>query len=78
MHPDQATGDIVDYALEVGKPFAVMPCCTFHKMFRSRKLPDGRPVVSYDTLVEWLLAKDPEIRLAELPTRGRNKVVYRL
>jgi len=78
LHPDQATGDIVDYALEVGKPFAVMPCCTFHKMFRSRTLPDGRPVNSYDTLVEWLLAKDPGIRLVELPTRGRNKVVYRL
>ena len=78
LHPDQATGDIVEYALEAGKPFAVVPCCTFHKIFRDRRLPDGRPVNSYEGLLEWLLAKDPDIRLGTLPTGGRNQVVYRL
>ena len=78
LHPDQATGDIVDYALEAGKPFAVVPCCTFHKLFTDRRLPDGRPVKSYEGLVEWLLAKDPDIRLGTLPTKGRNQVVYRI
>ena len=78
LHPDQATGDIVDYALEAEKPFAVVPCCTFHKLFTDRRLPDGRPVKSYEGLVEWLLAKDPDIRLGTLPTKGRNQVVYRI
>ena len=29
MHPDQATDAIVDFALQAGKPFAVIPCCVF-------------------------------------------------
>ena len=29
MHPDQATEPIVDAALAMGKPFAVVPCCVF-------------------------------------------------
>ena len=29
LHPDQATDSIVDFALQFGKPFAVVPCCVF-------------------------------------------------
>ena len=29
MHPDQATGALVDAALALRKPFAVVPCCVF-------------------------------------------------
>lgn len=39
----------------------------------------GRPVTSYEDLLEWLVAKDPgRIRLATLPVEGRSRVVYRL
>ena len=29
MHPDQAAEHIVDFALAMGKPFAVIPCCVY-------------------------------------------------
>lgn len=29
LHPDQATDSIVDFAMQYGKPFAVVPCCVF-------------------------------------------------
>ena len=29
LHPDQATDSIVDFAMQFGKPFAVVPCCVF-------------------------------------------------
>eukprot|EP00949_MAST-11_sp_MAST-11-sp1_P004428 g4428.t1 len=39
MHPDQATDAIVDVAIQVKKPYAIVPCCVFAKMFPHRKLP---------------------------------------
>jgi hypothetical protein len=76
LHPDQATGDLVDYALAHNKPFAVVPCCTFHEHFRDRFLPSGKPVKSYADLVQWILAKDSRILKDELPTGGRNIVLH--
>ena len=29
MHPDQATEAIVDCAIELGRPWAIVPCCVF-------------------------------------------------
>lgn len=29
LHPDQATDSIVNFAMQFGKPFAVVPCCVF-------------------------------------------------
>ena len=34
MHPDQATEAIVDFALCENKPFAIVPCCVFPRMFQ--------------------------------------------
>eukprot|EP00192_Tetraselmis_astigmatica_P009072 CAMPEP_0117651542 /NCGR_PEP_ID=MMETSP0804-20121206/2150_1 /TAXON_ID=1074897 /ORGANISM="Tetraselmis astigmatica, Strain CCMP880" /LENGTH=663 /DNA_ID=CAMNT_0005457531 /DNA_START=197 /DNA_END=2191 /DNA_ORIENTATION=+ len=76
MHPDQATEAIVDEAIAAGKPFAVVPCCVFPRIFGSRKLPDGSQVVTYKQFVDYLLAKDKRICLAYLPFVGRNKVLY--
>lgn len=43
-----------------------------------RLLPCGRRVATYNDLLQYLVAKDPEhIRVAMLPFKGRNKVVYR-
>ena len=48
LHPDQATGDIVDFALETNKPFALVPCCTFAQTFQDRVLADGKRVSTYE------------------------------
>ena len=32
MHPDEATEEIVDTAVQMRKPFAIVPCCVFPKL----------------------------------------------
>ena len=88
LHPDQATDAAVDLALAFGKPFAVVPCCTYSRDFPRRRLPPGpgRPrgggaVTTHAHLVEYLLAKaapGTTIERAELPFEGTNVVVYSL
>ena len=82
LHPDQATGDIVDFALELGKPFAIVPCCTFKDTFRHRKLKTGERVQTYSQLVQWILEKDTtqtgRIQKCVLDFAGRNVVLYSL
>lgn len=78
MHPDEATDAIFDVALKLGKPFVVVPCCVFGQTFPHRRKPDGERVVSFDDLVEYLLAKSPDIQRAFLPIDGKNMVLYRL
>lgn len=77
MHPDQATEAIIDAALELGVPFAVVPCCTFPDMFPHRKTADGEPVATYSQLIDYLMRKDPSIQKTFLPFKGRNQVLYR-
>ena len=77
MHPDAPTGYIVDAALELGKPFAVVPCCVFAQMFPDRRTPDGRPVSTYEDLLDYLQAKSPDIERAELACEGRRVVLFR-
>ena len=36
MHPDQAAEHLVDFALQNKKPFALIPCCVYHKQFPHR------------------------------------------
>ena len=78
MHPDQATEPIVDAAIELGKPFAVVPCCVFPELFPDRRTKDGDSVRTYVQFLDYLVAKHPDIKLAYLPFKGRNRVVYRL
>ena len=82
MHPDEVTEPIVDTALQAGKPFAVVPCCVFSRLFPARRLPGpagGVPVTTHPQFCEYLRAKDPEqIRLARLPFAGKQVVVYSL
>ena len=86
MHPDQATDAIVDFALERGKPFAVVPCCVYSREFPSRRRPaspenprGGGAVTTHAHLVQYLLAKAPgACRTATLPFGGMNTVVYSL
>ena len=43
MHPDQATEPVVDAAIALGKPFAVVPCCVFPELFPDRRTPRTAP-----------------------------------
>ena len=77
MHPDAAAEPVVDAAIAHGKPFAVVPCCVFASAFPDRRRPDGAPVASYEDLLEYLQAKAPDVRRAELPCEGRRVVLWR-
>ena len=48
MHPDEATEPLVDFAIQLKKPWAVVPCCVFAHQFpgRTLKLPESQPVDS--------------------------------
>ena len=55
MHPDQATEPIVDAALRLKLPFAIVPCCVFAREF-PRTGVDGFPVTTYAQLLDYLQA----------------------
>jgi hypothetical protein len=76
MHPDQPTEAIVDFALQAGRPFAVVPCCVFPSLFTGRALRSGQGVKTYLGFVRYLLEKDPHIMQARLPFEGRNRVLF--
>ena len=76
MHPDQATEPAVDFAIERGLPWAVVPCCVFALENPHRKTPDGLPVTSYEQFVQYLCRKQPGTRTATLGFYGKNVVVY--
>jgi hypothetical protein len=77
IHPDQAAGDIVDFALASNKPFAIIPCCVYAKQFPKRRLENGSPVQSYDQLIQFIMQKDPSIKSTELNFQGKNILLYK-
>lgn len=76
LHPDQATGAVVELAGEFNKPFAVVPCCTFADDFPERKLANGSSVRTYDDLVAWLRAQSSGTKAGYLGFQGKNLVVF--
>eukprot|EP01126_Amoeba_proteus_P009803 TRINITY_DN1374_c0_g4_i1.p1 TRINITY_DN1374_c0_g4~~TRINITY_DN1374_c0_g4_i1.p1 ORF type:complete len:306 (-),score=133.03 TRINITY_DN1374_c0_g4_i1:341-1258(-) len=77
MHPDQAAGAIVDFAISKGIPFALTPCCVYSDQFPHRRLKNGEKVTTYSHLIRWLVEKDPShIKLDQLDFEGKNVVVY--
>ena len=77
MHPDEATVDIVDVALNKKINFAVVPCCVFHIKFPERKLKNGKEVIEYPDLIQFILEKDDKLQIDFLNIKGRNKVIYK-
>lgn len=75
LHPDGATEPLVDYAIEHGKAFAIVPCCVF---WRSSPLLLEEGVRSYEDFLSHLMSKLPEgeIRRDELSFDGRNVVLW--
>ncbi len=78
MHPDQATDAIVDVAIQVEKPYAIVPCCVFAKKFPHRKLPGSeRSVKSYEDLLHYLQAKgEGNSKTCTLDFEGRNFMIF--
>lgn len=80
MHPDSATGAVVEAAISLRRPFAVVPCCVFAYMFLERKTPGGKVVSTYDELLNYLenLCKENggSVFRHNLPFEGRNTVLY--
>jgi hypothetical protein len=51
----------------------------YARQFPSRRQPDGRPVHTYDELIDYLVAKAPhKVRVASLPfgSARKNRVVF--
>lgn len=81
MHPDQATEPIVDLALALNVPFAVLPCCVMPSLFPHRRQKrHNDPVRSYSAFCQYLLDMAPPtclaFRVGHLPFIGSNKVIY--
>ncbi|KAJ3221860.1 hypothetical protein HDU81_010280 [Chytriomyces hyalinus] len=78
MHPDQATGAIVETAIQCNVPFAVVPCCVFKDEFPDRRLRNGNQVCTTLDLVQWIKEKKPDgvIKTDFLDVQGKNMVVY--
>ena len=78
LQPDQALDAIVDAALALGKPFAVVPCCVFSREFPNRRLSGERAVTTRDDLIEYIQEKDPGIERAVLKCPGANVVLWKV
>ncbi|KAJ1460347.1 hypothetical protein M885DRAFT_509290 [Pelagophyceae sp. CCMP2097] len=87
LHPDEATDAVIDAALELGVPFAVVPCCVFPKLFHARRRraadaarPGGfaeKAVVAKEDLLQYLQQKAGEgAAVSQMPFVGRNDVVH--
>ncbi|KAJ1479043.1 hypothetical protein T484DRAFT_1959718, partial [Baffinella frigidus] len=76
LHPDQAAGPMVDFALASGKPFACVPCCVYSQQFTRRRLASGKAVSSYADLVRFLREKHPAIQQSALDIEGKNLVLW--
>ena len=90
LHPDEATGSIVETAVENEIPFLVVPCCVFSRLFPERIKPqvsdnrasgsstgsDNNTVSTYYELIDWLVAKHSDIKVTRLPFEGANIAVW--
>jgi hypothetical protein len=79
MHPDQAVGPLLAFAIAARKPFACVPCCVYSRDFGRRRLPGADPGVqvrSYEQLVAHLRSLHPGVRVLDLDFEGKNKLLY--
>jgi hypothetical protein len=78
LHPDEATDAIVDMAVQKRKPFVIVPCCVFARLFPKRRNPNHpeNPANTYDDLLDYLAAKHKDIRRTELPFEGANIALW--
>jgi len=77
LHPDEATEPIVETALALHLPFAVIPCCVFAASFPLRRLKDGSSPSSYEEFLVYLKEKDAKIQEGRLSFLGKNTVLFK-
>jgi len=77
LHPDEATEPIVETALTLDLPFAVIPCCVFAASFPLRRLKDGSSPSSYEDFLVYLKEKDSRIVEERLSFLGKNTVLFK-
>ena len=76
LHPDQATGAIVDCGLVMNKPWAVVPCCVFPSRYPHRLDRSGKTARTTGQLVEHLMGRAAGTRRATLPCEGASDTVW--
>ena len=85
LHPDEATDAIVDLAVALKKPFAIIPCCVYSRFFPHRLKPrnfantidsEDRLVRTRADLLDYLQAKHSSIQRAVLPFEGANTILW--
>jgi len=84
LHPDEATGDIVDFAVKHRLPFVIVPCCVFSRLFPFRFIPakdadepnQQKLVSTYEELLAYLVAKHESIRISKLDFDGANIAIW--
>merc|ERR1719239_1051189 len=77
LHPDEATEPIVETALALDLPFAVIPCCVFAASFPLRRLKDGSSPSSYEEFLTYLKEKDERTEEERLSFLGKNTVIFK-
>jgi hypothetical protein len=68
FHPDQATEYIVDLALAMDVPFAVVPCCVFPTVFNKRFNKQGILVRTFEQFLDYLQDKSSKIQREVIPS----------
>lgn len=80
LHADSATEAILDTALQRNIPFVIVPCCVFPNFFRQRTIVDENGNVqlvrNHEQFCQYLLEKDPRLRVSQLPFDGRNTAIW--
>ena len=56
--------------------FFCSPCCVFSRLFSTRMTKSGEVVSTYYELIDWLVAKHPDIRVTRLPFSGANLALW--
>jgi hypothetical protein len=76
LHPDEATGEIVEQAVKHRIPFVVVPCCIFARLFPHRTTKAGGAVSSYEDLLDFLQEQDPSIQRTKMSFGGKNIALW--
>ena len=72
LHPDEATESIVDVCVQYEKPFVIVPCCVFSRLF-----PHRSHITTYHQFIDYLQSKHPTIQKTNLENfQGANIALW--
>ena len=78
MNERVVPGNYVGFSWELNflNAFVLIRCCVFARLFPERTTKDGRPVSSYEDLLDFLQEKDPSIQRTRLSFGGKNIALW--